>query len=387
MGTTPKSQQEFYDLGKTEIQARKDTLTDFSEGSILDIVNGLCSVMAQEVTRLLVDKFKKTYFASSEGQDLEDLAVDHFGDGFARPDATKAVGIVKFSRPTAGAGDVSIEIGTIVKTPTDSNGQSKRFSVKSRVVLTTLSINASVEAVDAGVLGNVGVGEISIIETALTDPTVIVTNESEFSGGEAEQDDATYRQTIENKIQQLKGATLEAIESAALSVPGIESATGIEYKIDVIEYDIATLTTIGDPFKIAKVKLYVADANGEASDALIDLVEEAIASVRGAGVEIEILSAEALELNWTASITLNPAGPNYTLLQTDTTMITDSMSAYLRLLGVGADFIKTDADDAMMAIYGPAGTNDLTDFTTSVPSGDIATSATQKIIPGVMTIE
>jgi uncharacterized phage protein gp47/JayE len=380
--TTPRSQKEYYDIGKNETQIRQPALTDFNDGSINDIIIGVPSVFAQEITRLLLDKFKKTMFASADNNDLENLAVDHFGDAFARPKAQKAIGIVKFSRPNALGGDVFIDAGSIVKTTIDANGNSQRYETLSAVTLVALEINASVRAMEAGIAGNVLADEINVVETSLTDPSIIVTNEEALSGGAEEEIDAEYRETIKRLIQQLAGATLDAIRSTVLNVSGVEYATAKEFITVVKEWDESGEVTIGDAFRIPRVKLYIADANGTANDALIDLVKTAVAGQRAAGVYIEIKGATAISLDWTANITLNPAGPNYATLQSDTTIITDSMRDYIENLDIGESFIRVYADAAIMALWGPSGTNDLTNFQTQAPAGDIDPSDTQKIIPG-----
>lgn len=384
--TTPRTQKEYYDIGKNEAQSRVPELTDFNEGSINDIIIGIPSVMAQEITRLLLDKFKKTMFASATENDLETLATDRFGNNFARPEAQKALGVVKFERPNADAGDCVIGLGTVVKTPLDANGNSQRFETLSAVTMTGLEISASVQAIDAGLSGNVDADEVTVIETVLTDPTITVNNDDAFSGGAEEETDAEYRETITRLIEALKGATLASIESAALNVAGIEYATAREFKTIVKEWDEANGITIGDAFNISNVKLYVADINGVASDALIDLVETAIEEVRAAGVVIAVLSAVAQSVNWTASITLDPGGPNYATLQSDTTMIENTMREYIEGLAIGDDFVRATANAAMLAIWGPAGTGDITAFTTSVPSGDIEMDSNEKAIPGSITI-
>ncbi len=380
--TTPRSQQEYYNIGKNEIQTTLPELTDFNDGSINDIILGTASVLAQEITRLVLDRFKKTYLNSSEGDDLEYLATDHFGDTFSRPAAQKAVGIVKFSRPDALAGDCVIGTSVIVKTAADANGESQRFQVTSEVTLAGTEINASVEAISAGVAGNVEIDECSTIETALTDSSIIVTNEDAFSGGSEEEDDAEYRETIRRLIQELKGATLDAVRAAALNVSGVEQATAKEFIQTVKEWNGAA--TVGEAFNIPHVMLYVADANGVANDALIALVVLAVEAVRACGVYIQVLSAIAQNLNWTASITLDPSGPNYATLQSDTTMIVNSMTEYIEDLPIGTTFSRALADAAMLAIWGPAGTGDLTAFTTTSPSGDVDPADNEKFIPNTI---
>lgn len=385
------SQQELYELYKNEVQSRNPALTDFEEGSKLDSLGGGFSTAGQQIVKFIIDNFAKTFFATAHGpevtgstDDLELLAVDHFGDSFARPQAEPAIGVVTFSRPTSGAGNVSILAGTIVKTAKNANGEEQRFATVADVVMTGLSINASVEAVTAGIAGNVLANKVINIETALTDPTVIVNNAAPFTGGEAEDTDAEYREFIRNKIETLRGATKAAIEAAADNVPGVETATAIESLQVVIEWDIGGNAPVGDYFRIPRVRLYIADVNGTASQALLDAVSAAIEFVRACGVRIDVIAASALTVNWTISISLNPGGPNFATLSTDTSELEESMAQYMRDLPVGTSFDRGLAKLAIMAIWGPSGTNDLTDLTNIVPTGNVTATATQKIIPGTM---
>lgn len=393
MATEVPSQQELYDLFKNEVQSRNPDLTDFEEGSKLDSIGGGLSTAGAEITKTIVDFFAKTYFATANGpevtggpDDLEFLAKDHFGDTFARPAASPAIGNVTFSRPNTDAGNVLIPAGTIVKTPKDANGESQRFATESDVTLTGLTIQASLTAVVAGIEGNVLSNQITVIESALTDPSVTVTNPLAFTGGEAVATDAEYREFIRLKIETLRGATKAAIEAAALNVPGIETATAIESLQTVIEWDIGGSMTVGDYFTIPRAKLYIADVNGTASQPLIDAVILAVLAVRAFGVRIDVYAATPLPVDWTASIVLNPGGPNFAALSVDPTPIVTTMEQYIRDLPIGTGFDRGLAKLAIMAIWGPSGTNDLTDFNTSVPSGNISATATQKLLPDDVVI-
>jgi hypothetical protein len=394
--STVKSQQELYDEFIQELQSQSQgELSDENDGSINDVLAGVVSFAVSELSRLTIDEFRKTFFDTANGpevtggpDDLETLAVDHFGENFARPAATAATGTVTFSRPNTDAGNVIIPAGTIVKTAPNANGQSQRFETEAQVTLVTTSISATVNAIVAGEDGNVLANTITLIESALTDSSVTVDNGSNFSGGAPEQNDVDYRETIRNRLTTLTGATLVAIIAGAKTVPGVETATAIENEMVVIEFDISTdLPKVGaEYFRIPQVVLYIADVNGTADSALIQNTYEALQSIRAAGVRIDIAGAVALSLNWTAGITLNPGGPNYTELSSDPSPIADSMEDYIRDLPIGDDFIKDDADAAILAIWGPAGTNDLVDFVTTIPSGNVPAAANEKLIPGTVEI-
>lgn len=386
MALTPKSFQEIYTDYRNEAQARQDQLTDWNDGSINDILAGASSTAVQEIVRIMLDRFKLTFFSSAEGDDLEFLAVDHYGDKFARPGAQKAVGVVEFSRPNTDAGIVNIPAGTVVKTAPDANGDAQRYTVVLGVNMTGLTISASIEAIVAGPSGNVSANQINIIETALTDPSITVDNSGATAGGAETESDAEYRETILNLIQTLTGATCAAIKAAAEEVAGVEQATVVESVLTVIEWDEANSLPIGDPFRIVRAQVYVADANGTASQALLDNVELALFDIRSCGVQLEILAATAIVLNWTASISLNPSGPNFAALSLDDTPIVNSMTDYLTALSTGQSFDRAIARQAILAIWGPTGTDDLTDFVTSNPSGNVVPQAFEKLIPGTVEI-
>lgn len=393
MATGIPSQQDLYDKFKNEAQSREPGLTDFEDGSKLDSISGAASVAGEELTRFIIEKFNKTFFNTAHGpevtggpDDLELLATDHFGDSFARPAASFSVTPITFSRPTTTAGNVVIPAGTIVKTIQNANGVDQRFATDAEVTLIGLSIGASVTAVVAGTDGNVNIGKITIIEDALTDGTVTVTNATAASGGTDEATDAEYREFIRNKVETIRGATKAAIEAAAKTVPGIVIATAIEDTQVVIEWDIATSMTVGDFFRIPRVRLFVADVNGTANQALIDLVDIEVEATRACGVRITVESATPLSQDWDASISLNPSGPNFALLSTDVTILLDSMEDYINELPIGTDFVRATAEAAILAIWGPAGTDDLTVFTTNVPTGTVDADVTEKLIAGTMSI-
>lgn len=378
----PKTQQELYDDFITELQNLKPDLTDTNEGSIIDILAGVTSSAVDEVSKLTLEEFKKTYFDTAEGVDLENLAVDHFGSTFARPGATKSTGVVTFSRATTAAGNVTIPVGTIVKTTSSATGSAQRFEVTAAVILTSTSINASVRAMVAGVNGNVQAAAVNVVESTLTDTTVTVSNASSFTGGAETQDDSTYRETIRNLLNALTGSTSSAIESKALTIAGVESANCVESKVFVKEWNISGNTSVGRYFSIVRAILYIADANGTASATLISDVRSAIESIRAVGVYIDVIGAVAISIDWTATIVLNPAGPNYATLQTSSQMIKDEMTKYVQDLPIGTSFSRSSANAYILAKFGPAGTNDLTSFTTSSPVGDIFVASNQKPVPG-----
>lgn len=394
MPTVLPTQQDLYDIIKTEIQSRRSDLTDFEEGSINDAIAGATSVLGQELVKLVVEKFNKTYIETAEGaeatgdtDDLEFLAKDHFGEGFARSTGSPATGTVTFSRPTTAAGSVTIPKDTVVKTEKDANGEEQRFLTESEVILTGLTISASVNAAVNGTEGNVAANKVTVIESSLTDDTITVDNALAFAGGAGALSDADYREFIRNKVEEIRGATKAAVESAALNVSGVVTATAIEDILSVREVNPADGVPVTplNIFNIVRTRLFIADVNGTASQALIDNVIEAVFGVKACGVTKQVIAASPLSVDWDATVTLNPSGPNFASLSLDLQPILDSMSQYIRDLDIGTGFNRDLARAAILAIWGPSGSDDITTFTTNSPTGEIAATATDKLIPGTIS--
>lgn len=388
MSTTVKTQQELYDIYKNEVLALAPDFTDFSEGSMHDILAGAISMATNEIQELIITEFSKTFFALASGDDLDRLAVDHFGDSFARPLATFSTGEVTFSRPS-NTGNVVIPAGTIVKTLKNANGLEFRFETNEEVTMTGLSISVAVTCKEAGKAGNVNPAKIIIIESSLTDSSITVSNSASTAGGVNTYEDAEYRDFITQKILSLAGATELAIKGAAKSVAGVSFAEVATEERTVIDYDIGSSGILSGAtfFKIPYPVLYIADANGNSSQGLIGLVKEAVFKTKACGVKIETRGAVPLLLNWSGSIVLNPSGPNYSELQVDTSKIVDTMKEYInKILAIGQSFSKINANAYVLSIWGSAGTNDLVSFSSSVPSGDVAVASNEKLISGTVEI-
>lgn len=393
MATTSKTMQEFYDFYKDQVIALGGDLKDFSEGSMNDIIAGAFASSMNELSELMLSEFQKTFFdtatgttaqgGSGDSDDLEILAIDHFGENFARPQPVKATGVITFSRPNANAGNVTIPIGTVAKTVADSGGNEVRFLTTEEVTMTGLSINADIEADVAGVNGNALANKIIILESTLTDPSVTCDNSADMAGGVDEQDDSEYRETIKNLIKSLAGATKQAILGVVSALASVEFVSLATTEKIVIEWDIGSSMEVGNYFRIPYPVVYVADANGNSSPALIQEVEEAIEPIKACGVLITVKGAIPVALNWTGSLTLDAGGPNFTELQSDLTPIIETMADYINNeIDIGEGFSRIEANNYILSVWGPLGTGDITQFSTTSPSADVVVNPNEKIVVG-----
>lgn len=393
------SQGDLYNLFIVVLQDEAPELTDTFDGSTIDALAGVFSVAAMELQRLTQQKFNATFLSLAQGpatspggtDDLQTLATDHYGPNFGRPGAIQAVDTATFSRGTNAAGAITIPAGSIVKTQPDANGNVQRYATQATVTLTNnssgsdLTISVAIKAVVAGAAGSAVSGAINVIETSLLDTSIVVTNAGNATGEDAE-DDANYLQTIYNLIEGLRGATKSAIIATAKTVAGVVTATVVETELNVIQWDPILLQVVPGAtyFRTPRAILYIADSTGTASPTLVAEVSTAIDGVRAYGVHIDVQAATALSVNWSAHLVLNPSGPNYSTLISDTTLIVNAMSDYINALAVATNFVVATANAAILATFGPAGSNDITSFTTTIPTGDIAVGANQKTIPGTV---
>lgn len=383
MSTRILSASEILDIYKNEIVAKGGKLVDFEAGSVNDIRGGAMSTAINEAMELVVAEFRKTFFGTAEEQDLENLAIDHFGESFSRPDATNSTATYTFSRATTGAGNATIPKDTVVKTGKDANGREIRYITDFEVIMSGLSVNVPITSVETGPETRADADAINVIESALTDPSIVGTNINPTAGGTASQEDPDYRETISGLIDALAGATEAAIRGAVEAVPEIEYVSLVTIIKTVIEWDSIGSAPIGGAFKIPYSVIYVADANGAFSSSLIEKAEDAILDVRACGVKITVVGANSTIVNWTAEMVLNPAGPNYAELSLDTQPIKDSMSNYINsVLGVDAGFNKTQATNYILSIWGPGGTDDLASFATLIPTASIIGVTGTKLVSG-----
>jgi uncharacterized phage protein gp47/JayE len=179
------------------------------------------------------------------------------------------------------------------------------FETTEEVILTGLTVDASIQAQEAGSSGNLLPSTIVVLESTLSDSSITVNNGLAMAGGEDEQDDAEYRETIKSLIQSLAGATKQAIEGAVLALPNVGFVTLITEEKAVIEWDISGSSTIGNFFRIPYPIVYVADENGNSSPSLVQDVKDAIVPIKACGVNVNVLGATAINVDWTASLTLN----------------------------------------------------------------------------------
>lgn len=264
---------DLYQLGRAYLLTRAQ-LIDPNEvdvrGSDANLFVGSTSVMVAHVVRHLAYAVARLFLDSAEGDDLDRLAFDRYGE--ARKGASPATGSVRFYRSSAAAGAGSIPIGTKLVALT---GAEYILTSAATFGASDLSASADVRAVQAGKGPQVGKNQIRKLGPGVTlfDGSVAFTNDNATGGGEPREDDETFRNRLRNFWQSVRRGTLGAIEYGAMSVPGVVSATAIE-----------AIDGAASPARI--VNLYVADSSGVASTVLTRAVETQLLDYRAGGIRV-----------------------------------------------------------------------------------------------------
>lgn len=380
------TKEQLYSIYKAAVQgadAENDKLTDWSEGSINDMFAGGAAAIGLELQFYIANGFSKTLIANTEGDEMDELIVDHYGDDFGRLGDIAAVGIATFTRISTVAA-YTLPAGTVIETATPVGGSPISFTtdIDLPFVIGQAVGYVSITAEIAGTSGNVSNGDINTIQPPIAG--LSVTNADDTAGGAQRFTDSEYQDYVGDKISEARGATDSGVAAKLRSVPGIVQATVQTLFQSVKNWNIAAGIVEGVAYTIVKSICYIADANGTANAALITKAEEALVLEKAAGANILIFGASAQTLDWTAHYVLNGAGPNFALLSVDNSSIKQTMRDYINNLGIGDDFVRATANAFVLSKWGPSGSNDITTFTTSVPSGDVSTGANIKLISGVM---
>jgi uncharacterized phage protein gp47/JayE len=258
------------------IQASASKLVDFTAGSIERAIIEANASVALWVQWLILVVLQKTRLSTSTGADVDSWCADF---GLSRLPAIQAPGVVTFSRftPTLQA---LISPGVQVKTAdgtqiftvtTDTTSAAWNAGQGGYVIPAGVaSVTVPVQAVNAGVQGNIQAGSITLI--ASTTPNIdTVTNAAAFTNGvDAETDDA-LKARFQSYIASLVRGNIPALTFAINAVQ-----QGLTFQIGE---NIST----GGAYQPGNFIVYLDDGSGAPSSALLSSVSNAVENYRPLG--------------------------------------------------------------------------------------------------------
>lgn len=254
-------------------------------GSDINVITAGASFMADEVASASARRYADLFLDSAEGDDLDRLVNDRFSPTVVRKTATPAVVNLTFTRDAPGlAPGISLDVGTKFRTVdgvefelTTAVGFPANASA-GNVTQIVGPAGVVAQAVQTGLVGNVAAGTITEF-VQQPDPSIIsVTNDAVAAGGTETESDASLRFRAKDFFRTARRGTIGAIEFGALTVGGVSTATAIE------------LIDPGTGLPSGLVQVVIADANGQANEALASAVRNALLEFRAAGIPVSVLA-------------------------------------------------------------------------------------------------
>jgi uncharacterized phage protein gp47/JayE len=227
-------------------------------GSDINLIIGASSAMAEEIMRQTSKGLNDLTLDGAEGIALDRYIADRYSPYLARLTATPAYVSLTFTRTSTVLGAVSQAAGSIVQTQGGIRFETLEAAAFGAVSIGPVSVTG--RAVNAGLIGEVAAGTITSFVSAKADPTMLVTNPENASGGDDKESDERFRARARLFYLNARRGTLGAIENGALSVSGIRQAYAEEQ--------------VSQPLGVANgfIFLYIADANGQSNSIINEKV-------------------------------------------------------------------------------------------------------------------
>jgi uncharacterized phage protein gp47/JayE len=284
----------------------------------------------------------KSMLDTAKGKNLDRIGALF---GVPRKTSTQATGTVTIT----GTSGSAINSGDSVAT------DSLQFQfTENTTIPSNGTIGVTAQCTSYGSIGNVPVGAIKYFPKTLAGLTS-VTNSQAFDTGTDEEDDDTYRARILEKIQEPStSGNVSDYKQWALSINGVGNA-----KILPLWNGNGT------------VKVVIIDSSMKpASSTLISNVQTYIESIRPIGATVTYESASELDINISASITIDSASTTTTQAQTD---IETAITSYLASIAFNQDYVSyAKVGSLILAVTGVTDYSNLTlnNATTNVTIGN-----------------
>jgi uncharacterized phage protein gp47/JayE len=302
--------------------------------------------------------------------------VDSFVNDFSftRLPAVQSTGLVTFSRFTPGTaalivpgvGAKTLDGSQLFTVTTDTSNGAWSATLGGYVIASgATSISVPVQAVNAGVQGNVSANTITGMTTAVANVDT-VTNAAAFTNGvDAESDDAV-RARFQLYVQSRARATLIAIKSA---VSGVQQG---------LTYQVAENVSAVGAYQPGNFIVYVDDGSGAPSTALKALVYAAVDAVRPIGSTFGVFGPTVITAN--VALTLVTAtGYTHTAL---TSAAQIAITAYINALPMGSALSYSRI--AQIAYDTSPGVTNVTGVTLNSATADLGGSAGSVVRAGTV---
>jgi uncharacterized phage protein gp47/JayE len=228
---------------------------------------------------------------------------------------------------------------------------------------TAEAISVAAESAEAGAEYNLATGAVTTL-VDVPDGIVDVTNTTAFTGGSDPEDSESYRARLLTYIRNPKSGSISDLASWAKEVTGVEEASAFP------NYNGTTPAN-------GHVTIRITGPSGSIPDAdVIQEVQDYLDAKDIANITIHVLTFTPVTLNVTVTVT-----PQTDFSVSDVTAsVEDAISAYIEGVPVGETVYIAGIIDAVFGLPGVA------NVSVTAPASDTTATATEKIVPGSITV-
>jgi uncharacterized phage protein gp47/JayE len=355
------------------VQGAASALVDFSVGSISLAFMQASGAIALWLQGIALQVAALTRLSTSTGADVDSYLADF---GFKRLAAVSATGQVTFSRftPTLQA---LIPAGTLVQTAdgtqqftviADTNQSAWNAGLNSYVIASSVSsCTATIQAVNAGSVGNVAAGLITVIGASIVGVDT-VTNASGLTGGADEQSDASARAAFVLYLENLTEGTKQACINAVVELQEGASCSITE------NVNYSGFPQPGYFYAI------VDDGTGSPSPTFLSAAYAAIDKVRAEGTIFGVFAPIIVTANIAMTLTIAAGYTGSTVRA----QVSAALAAFVNALTEGQTLPY--ARLGQIAFDASAGVTNVTAITLNGGTSDLTATSQQLIRTGTVTV-
>ena len=355
------------------LQGKATALVDLTIGSTLRAVVEAVASVALWLQGLILALLITTRAATASGSDLDTWMADY---NFFRLAAVAATGSATFSRFTA-SGVTVVPVGALIQTgdgtqqytvQLDTTNPAYSASQGGYVLADGISsVTVAIQAVVAGVGGNVTAGTINTIAQAI--PGVdTVTNAAALTNGEDAEQDAAFRSRFVQYINSLSKATKAAVLYAILS---------LQQNVSAIIVENQAYNGISQPGYFYAV---VDDGTGSPSSTFLASAANAIEDTRPLSVTYGVFGPNQVTANVSMTITTDTG-----YVHTDVVaLVTAALQTYINTLGLGNSLSYTKL--ATTAYGASPGVTNVSAVLLNGGTTDLAITAKQTAKSGTISV-
>ena len=355
------------------IQGAARGLVDLTIGSILRVVVEANATVVLWLQGLILQLLATTRAATASGADLDSFMLDF---GITRLAAVNASGSVTFSRFTPTLQAV-IPIGSTVLTADgtqaftvilDTTNAAYSSALGGMVLLAgTASITCTVQAVNAGIVGNAVAGQIALLNQPISGVDT-VTNAAAFTNGIDAESDPALRTRFVTYIAGLSKATKTAVGNAVTSLQ------------QGVTYSLTENVNYAGSSQPGYFYVVIDDGTGVPSSILLASAANAIDAVRPVTSTFGVFAPVVVTANIACTI-VTAAGYSHPAL---VAQVATALSAYVNTLALGQTLAFTRLTQV---IYDTSpGITNVTGVTLNGSTADVAATAKQVIKTGTVSV-